>query len=141
MCSPISRTVLSLPQKPTEEILKTLLRAKLMLLHSHEHASQPTEFDNMIAILSLDNSVEYLLRCVASSLDLESLTGKNFEIAELAELAKQINKSLNELASTKLTHIGDIRSLRKVRNLVQHGSIAPQADLERFVTIVERFFM
>ena len=111
-----------------------------MLTHSLEHASQQTEFDNMVAILSLDNTIENLLRCIASALDLESITGKSFDIVELAGLASTISKTLHELADVRLSYLGDIKTLRQIRNLVQHGAIAPQADLDKFSKITERFF-
>jgi hypothetical protein len=94
----------------------------------------------MVAILGLDNAVESLLRCVASSLDLESITGKSFDIIDLSGLAASISKSLDELAGVRLSYLSDIKILRQVRNLVQHGAIAPQADLERFIKITEGFF-
>ena len=131
---------LSLPVPPTEESLRLLLRARLMLSHAMEHAAQKTEFDNMIAILGLDNTIESLLRCIATHLDLETWTGKNFDIIDLASLAGEINKSLEDLAKTHLAYLGEIKLLRQTRNLVQHGAVAPNADLDRFVTIVQRFF-
>jgi hypothetical protein len=36
--------------------------------------------------------------------------------------------------------LADIKVLRQIRNLVQHGAIAPRADLERFIRITEGFF-
>lgn len=111
-----------------------------MLSHALEHASLQTEHDNMLAVLGLDNTIENLLRCVASALDLESITGKSFDIVEIAGLAATISKTLDDLCDVKLSHLGDIKVLRQVRNLVQHGAIAPQADLDRFSIIAERFF-
>ncbi len=131
---------LSLPILPTEESLRLLLRSKLMLSHAIEHATQKTEFDNMIAILGLDNTIESVLRCVAMHLDLETRTGKSFDIIDLASLAAEINKSLIDLTKTRLPYVGEIKVLRQTRNLVQHGAIAPCADLERFVTVTKRFF-
>src|SRR6266545_2574693 len=131
---------LSLPILPTEESLRLLLRSKLMLSHAIEHATQKTEFDNMIAILGLDNTIESVLRCVAMHLDLETRTGKSFDIIDLASLAAEINKSLIDLTKTRLPYVGEIKVLRQTRNLVQHGAIVPCADLERFVTVTKRFF-
>jgi len=129
-----------LPISPSAESLCLLLRARLMLTHALEHSSQSTEFDNMIAILGLDNTIEYILRSVSTHLDLESLTGKSFDIFDLASLASSINKALLKFAHVRLPYIGEIKLLRQTRNLVQHGAVAPQADLERFSKITERFF-
>ncbi|NVL89741.1 MAG: hypothetical protein HWN69_01925 [Desulfobacterales bacterium] len=133
-------TNINLPIAPNEESLQLLMRARLMLSHAHEHASQQTEFDNMIAILGLDNTIEYILRCIVTHLDLESTTGKNFDTFELANLAASINKALKEFASVSLPYLGEIKLLRQTRNLVQHGAVAPYADLDRFAKITERFF-
>jgi hypothetical protein len=131
---------INLPSSPSEESLQLLMRARLMLAHAVEHASQQTEFDNMIAILGLDNTVEYILRCLTSHLDLESVTGRNFDTFELANLAGSINKALKEFANASLPYMGEIKLLRQTRNLVQHGAVAPYADLDRFAKITERFF-
>jgi hypothetical protein len=136
----MSETNFSLPIPPTEESLQLLLRARLMLSHAMEHASQKTEFDNMIAILGLDNTIESILRCIATHLDLETRSGKTFDIIDLASLAAEINKSLVDLTGTRLSYVGDIKLLRQTRNLVQHGAVAPNADLDRFATITQRFF-
>lgn len=129
-----------LPTPPSVESLRLLLRARLMLTHALEHAGLNTEFDNMISILGLDNTIEYILRSVSSHLDLESVTGKSFDIFDLSSLASSIHKSLLELASVRLPYMGEIKLLRQTRNLVQHGTVAPQADLDRFAKITERFF-
>ena len=136
----MNKEKINLPKKPSQESLLLLLKARLMLAHAHEHASQQTEFDNMIAILGLDNTVEYILRCIASHLDLESITGKRFDIFDLSSLAASINKSLNEFSKVCLPYLGEIKLLRQTRNLVQHGAVAPNADLGRFTKITERFF-
>jgi len=131
---------IKLPTKPEPVTLKLLLRARLMLSHALEHAGQNSEFDNMIAVLGLDNTVEYILRSISTHLDLESVTGNSFDIIDLSSLAASINKALKEHTDVCLPYIGEIKLLRQTRNLVQHGAVAPQADLARFEKIVERFF-
>ncbi|MGA2553989.1 MAG: hypothetical protein ABSF20_04330 [Smithella sp.] len=132
--------VIHLPIQPKPDILKLLLRARQMLSHALEHAGQNSDFDNMIAILGLDSTVEYILRSISFHLDLESITGDSFDIIELSSLAGSINRALQEHAKEQLPYLGEIKLLRQTRNLVQHGAVAPQADLERFSKIVERFF-
>lgn len=63
-----------------------------MLSHALEHSSQGSEFDNMIAILGLDNTIESIVRTIVFHLDLESVTGKSFDTFELAALAAHVNK-------------------------------------------------
>jgi len=131
---------LTLPKPPAPDCLKLLLRARLMLSHALEHSSQGSEFDNMISILGIDNTIEYIVRTIVFHLDLESVTGKSFDTFELAALAANVNKALIELAGVRLPYLAEIKLLRQTRNLVQHGAVAPNADLERFSTIADRFF-
>lgn len=132
--------IISLPKPPTDVSLLLLLRARLMFAHALEHSSQKTEFNNMIAVLGFDNTIEYVLRTVVMHLDLEGITGNSFADIELASLASNINKALSELADIKLPYFAEIKLLRQTRNLVQHGVVAPYADLERFGKITQRFF-
>ena len=94
----------------------------------------------MIAIHGLDNSVEYLLRILVKHLDMETVSGKNFDTVELAGLAGEVNAFLREHYSIRLPYQADIRILRQVRNLVQHGAVDPRAELTRFEKIVTRFY-
>ena len=137
----MTSTKIKQPIAPNEESLQLLMRARLMYSHAQEHASQQTEFDNMIAILGLDNTVEYILRCIVTHLNLESITDKKFDSFELANLAAYINKALKEFANVSLPYLSEIKVLRQTRNLVQHGAIAPYADLDRFSKITERFLI
>jgi hypothetical protein len=131
---------LTIPKLPTQESLVLLLRAKRMLSHALEHSNQKSEFDNMIAILGFDNTIEYILKTIVFHLDLESITGKSFDTFELSNLAGTLNKTLIDMANVHLPYLAEIKMLRQTRNLVQHGAIAPNADLKRFSTICERFF-
>lgn len=133
-------TNLTLPVAPNSTTLKLLQRARMMFTHATEHAATGTEFDGMVAILGLDSTVEYVLRIVASHLDLETLTGKSFDIIDLASLAGTIDKALKDKWKKQLPYVGEIKLLRQTRNLVQHGASSPLADLQRFSTITERFF-
>lgn len=110
------------------------------MAHAQEHAGNLSEFDNMIAVLGLDNTVEYVLRIVAAHLELETITGKSFDIVDVASLSASINRALIDHAGKRLPYIAELKLLRQVRNLVQHGAVAPAADLQRFSAIVERFF-
>jgi hypothetical protein len=130
---------LALPIRPSEEALQLLVRARLMLVHALEHAERKTEFDSMIAVHGLDNTIEYLLHIIASHLDLEELTGKSFPQTELASLAGEINKALLENTGVRLKYMKEIKLLRKLRNLVQHDVLAPNTELPRLVNIVKGF--
>jgi hypothetical protein len=105
-----------------------------------QHASFANDLDCMIAILGFDSTVEYVLRTVASHLDLESVTGHTFDIVDLASLAGSINRALKDCAGQSLPYLAEIKLLRSTRNLVQHGAVSPLRDLDRFSRITERFF-
>lgn len=111
-----------------------------MLSHALEHSNLRSEFDNMVAILGFDNAIEYLVRTIVYHLDLESVTEKSFDLSDLAALAGCVNQTLVELAGVRLPYLADIKLLRKIRNLVQHGAVAPNADLDRYSRIADRFF-
>jgi len=130
----------TLPIIPDEDSLKMLQRVKRMYYHSSAHSLAKTDFDNMLCILSLDNTVEYLFRALVRHLKIEELTGRNFDDFELAQLASNLNKATKEYYNYEITYLAEIKLLRQTRNLVQHGAIAPNADIDRFGTIVERMF-
>jgi len=130
----------TLPVAPDAVALSLLNRAKLMLAHALTHAQGTSSLDHMIAIHGLDNSVEFLLRLVSQHLDIEAKTGKAVDQAQLSGLAGEINGFLKHQYQSTLPYLTDIKRLRQVRNLVQHGSVDPGADLSRWCRIVERFF-
>ena len=59
------------PKKPNESALIELIRAYQFIIHSKEHASLHSDFDLMVAIHNLDDSVEYFLNILVDHLDIE----------------------------------------------------------------------
>ena len=53
---------IELPLAPTPHIMELLIKSKHFLDHATMHAQTGNSFDSMIAIHSLDNSIEYILR-------------------------------------------------------------------------------
>jgi DNA uptake protein ComE-like DNA-binding protein len=133
-------TKVRIPKKPDQHTLELLIRAKLLLSHALSHVDGTTAIDKMISILGLDNSIEYMLRILVSHLDIESITGKTLETAELASLAGEINSFLKERTARSLPYLNEIKLIRRTRNLVQHGMVDPQHELSRYVNITEHFF-
>lgn len=129
-----------LPKQPDQETFNLLTRAVAFLAHARSHIPLGASVDGMIAVHGLDNSVEYLLRILVQHLDMDSVAGKSFDIVNLAELAGAINSFLKEHHSTQLPYIAEIKQLRQVRNLVQHGAVDPRAELRRFETVVTRLY-
>ena len=128
------------PQKPSLTTLKLLTRAKLLLEHALSHASSPSGIDPLVAIHGLDNAIEFTLRISADHLDFETITGRSFPDSELAQMAGELNRLFMDCASTGLPYYSEIKTLRRVRNLVQHGGIDPGSDLNRFTGISKSFF-
>lgn len=131
---------MSLPKPPDSVITTLLARALLFLTHATQHSRLNSPLDRMVAIHGLDNSVEYLLRIVVQHLDIEAATGKTLDTVELASLAGEVNRYLKDTYNIELPYLTEIKLIRQVRNLVQHGIVDPQPDLPRYRKIVERFF-
>ncbi len=131
---------MNIPKKPDKHILKLLLRAKLMLAHSQQHIYRKSDFDSMLAVLSLDAAVEYILRIIVEHLNLESYSSQSFDISDVFKLAKSIDGIIKKDTNIISNNLSNIRNLRKVRNLVQHGAMSPQSDMEHFFSNIEEFF-
>ena len=81
----MSRHPLTLPSSPSETTLVLLKRAKAMLDHALSHGQTGSEVDGMIALHGFDNVIEYLLRIIATHLDIESQTGKKLDTPDLSK--------------------------------------------------------
>ena len=131
----------TLPKPPGRVIMELLVRTRTLLEHSLLHSTINSPLDRMIAIHGLDNTVEWLIRIVIRHLDIEAITGKNLGTPELASLAREVNKFLQHYHQFPLPYLSDIKMLRQVRNLVQHGAVDPASELPRFTRIAEQFFV
>lgn len=144
MCTDAS-TKIELPIIPNLHIMELLIKAKHFFEHATIHAQTGNGFDSMIAIHSLDNSIEYLLRIVIKHLEIEEKTGKTINTAELAVLFGEVDKFLKERTLLDGKAVGlpfeiEIKQLRSLRNNVQHGMILPISELRIFMDIGDRFF-
>ena len=136
---------IELPLAPTPDIMELLIKAKHFLEHAMIHAQTGNNFDSMIAIHSLDNSIEYLLRILIKHLEIEEKTGKTINTPELMALFGEVDRFLKEYTQLSGKSIGlplenEIRQLRVLRNNVQHGLILPISELRTFINYGERFF-
>lgn len=136
---------IELPLTPTPHIMELLIKAKHFLEHAIIHAQTGNSFDSMIAIHSLDNSIEYLLRILIKHLEIEENTGKTINTPELMALFSEVDKFLKENTQLNGKGVGlpfenEIRQLRVLRNNVQHGLILPISELRTFIDYGERFF-
>jgi len=122
------------------QILRMLIRIKLMLHHALEHSNKNSEIDAFISFLGLDNVVENILNIIVSFLDLDDKLRSNKNYSDMADYASQINNILKSEYDLKLPYLAEIKLLRKTRNLIQHNLINPGIELDRFVKITRRFF-
>lgn len=134
-----------LPLSPTPHIMELLIKAKHFLEHAVIHAQTGNSFDSMIAIHSLDNSIEYLLKIIIKHLEIEEKTGKTINTPELMGIFSEVDKFLKESTELNGKGIGlpfknEISQLRILRNNVQHGLILPISELRSFIDYGERFF-
>ena len=144
MCTDAT-TKIELPITPNSHIMELLIKAKHFFEHATMHAQSGHSFDTMIAIHSLDNSIEYLLRIIIRHLEIEEKTGKTINTAELASLFGDVDKFLKECTLLDGKGVGlpfevEIKQLRSLRNNVQHGMILPISELRTFIDYGERFF-
>lgn len=136
---------IELPLAPTPHIMELLIKAKHFMEHAIIHAQTGNSFDSMIAIHSLDNSIEYLLRILIKHLEIEEKTGKTINTPELMALFSEVDKFLKENTQLSGRGVGlpfenEIRQLRVLRNNVQHGLILPISELRAFIDYGECFF-
>ncbi len=143
MCSEVIAKI-ELPIAPSIETMKLLIKAKHFLNHAQQHAYSGNDFDTMISIHSLDNTIEYLLRIIIKHLEIEEKISKTLSTPELMALFGEVDKFLKERASYQgkgvvLPFEAEIRQLRTLRNNVQHGLILPVSELHDFLKYGVRF--
>lgn len=136
---------IELPIAPSAETMGLLIKAKHFFNHAQQHAYSGNDFDTMISIHSLDNTIEYLLRIIIKHLEIEEKTSKTLSTPELMSLFGEVDKFLKEQISYQGRGIGlpyeaEIRQLRGLRNNVQHGLVLPVSELRAFVKYSQRFF-
>lgn len=113
--------------KKNSEIRKLVL-AKSLYLHGCTHASRTDSVSRMLAIHHFDNAIEMVLKGVAIEQGIEP-KGQYFYLDEL------LNK-INELPLKE-----QMRTLHKVRNIVQHQSDIPSVEsIIKYKGYVEDFF-
>lgn len=145
MCSEVIAKI-ELPIAPSIETMKLLIKAKHFLNHAQQHAYSGNDFDTMISIHSLDNTIEYLLRIIIKHLEIEEKISKTLSTPELMALFSEVDKFLKERATYQGKGVGlpfeaEIRQLRVLRNNVQHGLILPVSELHDFLKYGERFLV
>ena len=123
------------PHKPDQNTLELLIRANYFLEHAKSHAERNSDFDTMIAIHNLDDSIEYILRILFIHFEIEESRKDS-----ILELWNSLNDYFKQNELPELPYKKNIDNIRKQRNLVQHVMCNPNSDVKRYVSIGEDFF-
>jgi hypothetical protein len=120
---------------------------KELLNHGLNHLYLETDFDSRIAMISIDNSVELMIKTYLGLpkriTKIEGLTRKKYE--EIVSGFPSLIDGLEEYASDKLTGIelGDIEWFHRVRNQLYHdgnGITVEKSKVETYAEIAKILF-
>ena len=70
-------------KKISNETKKRLVYAKWLFIHGQEHANEGSEVSRMIAIHNFDNSIELLLKCIATKYDIVFTKKQDYSFKQL----------------------------------------------------------
>lgn len=119
-------------EEKNSEIIRLIL-AKKLYAHGCSHASAKDEVSRMLAIHHFDNSVEIVLKCVATKYELVSASRQEYKFKDL----------WNELVQpyVNLPLKDQMFSLHDLRNLIQHQGDIPSIEaVIKYRGYVEDFF-
>lgn len=122
-------------KKISRDNLKLLINLKSLFHHASMHVRGKTVTDRMIAILNLDNCVEWLLKILVNHFDIDGI-GK--EDSTLMLMGK-IDKYLSEHKIGSLPFRLQIEDLHTMRNMIQHGQVFPPEEVEKRNNLVYKF--
>lgn len=113
--------------------IRRLILARKLYLHGCSHASAKDEVSRMLAIHHFDNSIEIVLKCVATKRGVVLPLKKEYRFKDLWE--EIVKRGVN-------LHLKDqIFSLHELRNLIQHqGDIPSMEAIIKYKGYVEDFF-
>ena len=126
-------------KKPNALTMEKLIKSKNFFDHAVFHSTQDNEFDNMIAIHNLDNSIEFLLKIIIKHLNITSKKDNQIDSSNLNELITIINNYLKKF-STSLPYTSEIATIRRLRNLVQHEAILPTKEVKTCINHGQLFY-
>ena len=134
-----------LPKQTNKVIMEMLMKANYFLENAKKNSFSNNEFDRAIAIQNLDNSIEYILRIIIKHLDIENIKNITINTCELTGLLGEINKFLKEYGDDGniiklIPYRVEIETIRKMRNLVQHGVTWSCNEIGKYINDGEKFF-
>lgn len=120
---------------------------KELLVHGLQHLDLDTDFDNRISMISIDNSIELMIKTYLGLpkriTKIDGLTRKKFE--EITLNFPNLLDGLEEFGSEKLSGIdlGDIEWFHRVRNQLYHdgnGITVEKNKVEAYAEIAKILF-
>jgi hypothetical protein len=101
---------------------KRLVYVKKLHIHAQEHLAHDTEFDQMLAILHLDNVVEILLKCVAAAygISLGDPIKLRYDV-----LWGKVDEEYKRRTGSELPLKAQMFRMHRVRGDVQHWGASP----------------
>jgi hypothetical protein len=120
---------------------------KELLNHGLQHLELDTDFDSRMAMISIDNAVELMIKTYLGLpkriTKIENLTRKQYE--EITNSFPNLMDGLEEFASDKLTGIelGDIEWFHRLRNQLYHdgnGITVEKEKVETYAAIAKILF-
>ncbi|MGG0403201.1 hypothetical protein ABEY54_28935 [Priestia megaterium] len=115
--------------------LNRLITAKQLLVHAKSHLDKKNSFDISVAILHIDNVLEYLIKTVGSYQGVEYEEEKS-----LKNIYYKVSTELKKKRLYVTPSFSRFEGLRMMRNQIQHDKMLPFDDVELFYERTEKFF-
>ena len=121
-------------EAPPPNIMRNLVLIKEVFIRGQKARRIGSEVERIIAIHHFDWTVEFLLKTMAISLDVDIRTDC------LKEIWNLVNKKYYETRKRSLKHRAEMLEQRNVRNSAQHGGFGPPSEsLEQFDVLTKLF--
>lgn len=120
-------------------MFRRLVLAKRLYLHGCVHAANKDDISKMIAIHNFDNSIEFILKCLATKYGVYDRI-KRLELY-FHDLWNEINNEIKCKCKSKLPYRKIMKDLHNLRNTVQHqGDIPSFNSVIKYLGYSEEFF-
>lgn len=117
--------------------LNRLILAKDFLKHAKGHIVQSDNINSSIAILSIDNTFEYLVKTLASFYKIDYGHEESLKYIYI-----KVSRYLESISTNRvgLPMFSKYEPLRVIRNHIQHEKPIMFSDVEEFYDLIEKFF-
>ncbi len=117
----------------SQRIAERLLLAKELYLHGVRHSEDPSPLSKMLAVHHFHNSVEVVLRSIVSHFGIQ-MKQREPSFYDLLD-------AIGAYLKTQLTRRGDLESLNKVRNQIQHDAVEPAPSTMQQSQVTSELFL